>query len=84
VQQLLPLHRAASGNPLASEDELLDFLERLTASRLLYREGGTYLALAVSTRPIVSYDGVIRRIVETTHGAVNGASEDDARTAVSA
>ncbi|MEA2720399.1 MAG: hypothetical protein QOJ39_2263 [Candidatus Eremiobacteraeota bacterium] len=82
VQQLLPLHRAASGNPLASEDELLDFLERLTASRLLYREGGTYLALAVSTRPIVSYDGVIRRIVETTHGAVNGAGEDDARTAV--
>ncbi len=67
LQQLLPLHRAASGNPHASEAELEEFLEQLTAARLMYKEGSTYLALAVSTRPLVSYDAVIQRIVDVSN-----------------
>jgi ribosomal peptide maturation radical SAM protein 1 len=63
VAQLLPLHRAASDNPHASQAELEEFLERLTAAKLLYKEGGTYLALAVSPRPLVSYEGVIAAMI---------------------
>jgi len=85
VQQLLPLHRAASGDPDASEDELTAFLDKLTATRLMFKEGNLYLSLAVSARPLVSYDQFIRGIVEATQGdAARAAVEDGARTAVPA
>jgi ribosomal peptide maturation radical SAM protein 1 len=64
VAQLQPIYRAASGNPGAPASEIETFLERLTAARLLYKEGNTYLSLAVSPRPLVSYDGVIQRLID--------------------
>jgi ribosomal peptide maturation radical SAM protein 1 len=62
IDHLLPIHRAASGPHAGDAAELEAFLEKLTATRLLYKEGNTYLALAVSPRPLVSYDALVAEI----------------------
>jgi ribosomal peptide maturation radical SAM protein 1 len=75
VQQLVPLHHAAARDPRAAEADVTEFVERLTAARLLYREGNVYLALAVSQRPLVSYDGLVRAMSEAAVAVPDRAAE---------